>query len=877
MPVTPTVSVWPHNISVRPAPRPSSTPTTFGRPWVTVSIDTSSPPRRISAAISSAISRSPGAPRTSVGFTELTATSSRSRRIAGSHRGHHLTASMLSSQHDACHRHHRRIGGHRARDGAAAGARRRVDRDLRAARRSARGGRRRDHRRRRAGARDRRRRHPAKRTWTRSSPRDGRALRSPRRDDVQRRLRHRRRDRRHRAGPDAEADGRQLHGTYHAARAALPVFRRQGRGHIIIVSSIVGKRGVPYMGAYAATKFAQVGLAECLRAELAGTDIHVSVVFPISTETEFFDVMTRETGATVTRAMGPRQSAEEVADAIARAIDRPVPEVYPHAKSRALVVLNAIAPGFTDRVVKRFGRKPVRGTEMTEATGHTEQQSNGEVQRRVACDGPAKLAISVRCFVASFLYVIPLPPSTALTRRSMARPSSTHRHSRPGCRRPRARSSAAGCAIGCSACPSRRKQHRSRGVRRSRRAAARAARIVRPRRSGRRELSGLQDRRHRRLAAAARLEGRPRPPRLRSSTGDPGHVDRRGRAAARLHRQRDLVGSADRRVLRSVRRPRRSRAAAAARRRSADLRRRQPARAARRPVRGALRVRARAGDGGDSAAQIPLDDLPAERVWGEFEKLLFAPRPSIGFALAMDLGVVAKLFPELQALAGCPQEPEWHPEGDVWVHTLQVIDQARTRIDDLPRPQQLAVMLGAVCHDLGKPATTKFLDGRIRSLDHEEQGVAPASAFLDRLNVQLVRRLRRAQAGARHHRAASEAGIVVQGARRGRRRRLPPARAQGGSRAAGARREVRLRRAASPASSTAPRWTGFSSGRARSASSIARREPILLGRHLLALGLKPGPRVGEILKAVYEQQMDGTVTTLDEAIAAANRLLIPDP
>jgi hypothetical protein len=61
----------------------------------------------------------------------------------------------------------------------------------------------------------------------------------------------------------------------------------------------------------------------------------------------------------VTRAMGPRQSVATVAEAIARAIDRPIPEIYPHAKSRALVVLNALAPGITDRVVKRFGRKPV--------------------------------------------------------------------------------------------------------------------------------------------------------------------------------------------------------------------------------------------------------------------------------------------------------------------------------------------------------------------------------------------------------------------------------------------------------------------------------------------------------------------------------------
>ena len=135
---------------------------------------------------------------------------------------------------------------------------------------------------------------------------------------------------------------------------------------------------------------------------------------------------------------------------------------------------------------------------------------------------------------------------------------------------------------------------------------------------------------------------------------------------------------------------------------------------------------------------VALDDLPAERVWGEIEKLIFAPRPSIGFALAMELGVVAKLFPELQALAGCPQEPEWHPEGDVWVHTLQVIDQARGRVGDLPRPQQIAIMLGAVCHDFGKPATTAVIDGRIRSMDHEEQGVAPTLAFLDRLNVRSI-------------------------------------------------------------------------------------------------------------------------------------------
>jgi len=73
--------------------------------------------------------------------------------------------------------------------------------------------------------------------------------------------------------------------------AAVTLFRRQGSGHVIMVSSIVGKRGVPYMGAYSATKFAQVGLAECLRSEVVGTGIHVSVVYPVSTETEFRSAM----------------------------------------------------------------------------------------------------------------------------------------------------------------------------------------------------------------------------------------------------------------------------------------------------------------------------------------------------------------------------------------------------------------------------------------------------------------------------------------------------------------------------------------------------------------------------------------------------------
>ena len=270
--------------------------------------------------------------------------------------------------------------------------------------------------------------------------------------------------------------------------------------------------------------------------------------------------------------------------------------------------------------------------------------------------------------------------------------------------------------------------------------------------------------------------------------------------------------------------------------------------------------------------RIALDDLPSERIWGEFEKLLFAPRPSIGFALALDLGVVATLFPELQALAGCPQEPEWHPEGDVWVHTLQVIDQARMRIDDLERPQQIAVMLGAVCHDVGKPATTALIDGRIRSMDHEEQGVPPAASLLDRLNVRSIDGydVRR-----------QVLGITAQHLKPGSWYKVRDEVGDGAFRRLAQKVDLELlaRVAKSDCEGrkpgqfdcTAMDW--FLERARRLGVEHRAPEPLLLGRHLLAIGMQPGPRVGAILKAVYEQQMDDQVTSLEEAIEAARQLI----
>lgn len=147
-----------------------------------------------------------------------------------------------------------------------------------------------------------------------------------------------------------------LLGTFHAAKAALVPMRRQGHGHIIAISSIVGRRGVSGSSIYSATKAGQLAFIESLRAEFAGSGLHASVVLPVATKTEFHDAIRREFGHT-TEGRGPRQSVDDVARAIESCIARPRPEVYPMRSSRLLAVMNIVAPALTDRFVRRFGRR----------------------------------------------------------------------------------------------------------------------------------------------------------------------------------------------------------------------------------------------------------------------------------------------------------------------------------------------------------------------------------------------------------------------------------------------------------------------------------------------------------------------------------------
>ena len=278
---------------------------------------------------------------------------------------------------------------------------------------------------------------------------------------------------------------------------------------------------------------------------------------------------------------------------------------------------------------------------------------------------------------------------------------------------------------------------------------------------------------------------------------------------------------------------------------------------------------------------IDLTDLPKERIWGELEKLLLkAEHPSIGLRWLYELGVVDQIFPELKSLEGVPQEPEWHPEGDVDVHTMMVLDEARKLIDDLDHPRKVAVMLGALCHDLGKPPTTEFFDGRWRSHAHDEAGVEPTHSLLDTLGIytldgydvrgQVVQLVRYHLKPGEFYKVEGK-NPVGDGAFRRLARKVEPDLLYRVAKADSLGRNPDWLPPEKRFGSDAQEWF-IERVRGLQVEKTA-PDPILMGRHLIDLGLSPSPKFKEILNAVYELQLDGKVSDLDAAIGEARKLL----
>ena len=254
-------------------------------------------------------------------------------------------------------------------------------------------------------------------------------------------------------------------------------------------------------------------------------------------------------------------------------------------------------------------------------------------------------------------------------------------------------------------------------------------------------------------------------------------------------------------------------------------------------------------------------DLPQERVFAEWTKLLVKGRKiSAGLEFLRATGWV-DAYPELKALVGCRQDPEWHPEGDVWNHTLASLD-AFAEERSLPDAEETIIGLAVLCHDFGKPATTRFdpKKNHIRSVGHDERGVEPTLSFLKRLTNE-ERILREVPPLVRYHmrpfamwKGESSDGAI---------RRL----------AAKVVRIDRLARVASaddggrPPYPREPEPVKWLLERAEALKvADAAPKPILLGRDLMALGMKPSPEFGKILAKCFEAQLDGKFCTREDAL-----------
>ncbi len=269
--------------------------------------------------------------------------------------------------------------------------------------------------------------------------------------------------------------------------------------------------------------------------------------------------------------------------------------------------------------------------------------------------------------------------------------------------------------------------------------------------------------------------------------------------------------------------------------------------------------------------RITMQDLSAERIFEEWKKLILkGKKPSAGLNFLKQCGWIV-YFPELNALDGCPQDPLWHPEGDVWTHTLHCLDAfaAERTGEDW---EDLVVGLAVLCHDMGKPATTVTGDdGRIRSPGHDVEGEGIAIRFLSRLTrhkdlleevVPLVRahmrpmELFKAKAGdsavrrlARSVRRIDRLVRVVRADMRGR----PPL----------------------PEPDAASLDWLMDRAEALTVKDAAPK-PILMGRHLIDMGLPPGPRFKSLMESCYEAQLDGAYETAEQGKDFLKKLLSPN-
>jgi tRNA nucleotidyltransferase (CCA-adding enzyme) len=257
--------------------------------------------------------------------------------------------------------------------------------------------------------------------------------------------------------------------------------------------------------------------------------------------------------------------------------------------------------------------------------------------------------------------------------------------------------------------------------------------------------------------------------------------------------------------------------------------------------------------------------LSAERVWSEWQKwCLKGKYPGKGLQLLRTTNWL-ECFPELAALVGVPQNPLYHPEGDVFTHTKLTCDAAAAIADEMnfDATERTILMLAALCHDFGKPATTVIKDGQCRSHHHAAEGEHVARTFLQRLQcpnkmIEQVPILVREHLA---HSAIPQDAVPSFAAVRRLAVRLGPS-------------NIRMWSALCRSDALGC-GTGKPRHRVETWEEVAEKlnvrdskpKPLVQGRDLITLGYSPGKLLGHMLQELYEMQLDGKITSLEDGIA----------
>lgn len=249
-----------------------------------------------------------------------------------------------------------------------------------------------------------------------------------------------------------------------------------------------------------------------------------------------------------------------------------------------------------------------------------------------------------------------------------------------------------------------------------------------------------------------------------------------------------------------------------------------------------------------------LGTVAGERMLDELRKLLMrSARPSRGLVFMRESDQL-RFFPELAALVDTPQESEWHPEGDVWVHTLMTLDRAvGLRVGD--DEEDLTLLFGALCHDLGKPATTSTEGERIRSLGHDQAGIEPTTRLLTRVRAS-KRLVARVCALVEHHLAPALFSKNDAGPRGYRRlaRKLEQVDVSLELLERVARADHLGRTTEEALAGRFPPGDEFLEKARELSLEVRGPKDVVQGRHLIARGLSPGREFGEILRRCRELQ-----------------------